>query len=720
MASLLAELKRRNVYKVTFAYLILGWLVLQITDIVAPALRLPEWTMSLVTYLGLIGFPFAILFTWAFELTPDALKRTADVDPEQSITGKTGQTLNGVIIAMLVMAVAFLLLDKFFLGDTGIDAPVAETAEPAAEEPAQPGATDKPRSIAVLPFVNMSNDPDQEYFSDGISEELLNGLAKIQELRVAARTSSFAFKGQNQDITDIGEQLKVETVLEGSVRKAGQRVRITAQLINVEDGYHLWSETYDRELNDIFAIQDEISKAIVDALKVHLTDIEVVAGGAKRPVNLDAYNFYLLARHNMRQRSQASLENALLQYQKAIDLDPGYAAAWGGKATATELLSTRHYGDIPVLEARDEAQKLIDVALRLEPDNPDALMTQALIDLNHYDAYRALDAMERALAANPSEGILLNWKAQSLIDLGRYSEGMAVMEEAFRADPLHRVNRRNLAMQYAFEGKSALAREMAARGEAAYFEIESFIAMTEGRFADRERILTEAISVANDTEAGLLGVARGFNRAFQLGEVRLDDEAFPPSAAIAIQAAVEPAQALPRIEQLPESSRGWRTMRSHVYALHRLERYQEMLDVMADMDILQGPIYGDPGVPISHFSFAVHYSFALYRLGRIDEAQELARRLQVFANKALSNGQPPDFQWRLAALNIVLGEPDAAIGALRIGLQRYDLSWAWLNGPWFAELHGREEFEEIRSAWYAHANNERAKLGWQPLEVAAL
>ncbi|MCZ6830951.1 MAG: FlgO family outer membrane protein, partial [Gammaproteobacteria bacterium] len=280
MASLLAELKRRNVYRVAFAYLILGWLVLQITDIVAPALHLPVWTITLVTFLGIIGFPFAMFFTWAFEMTPQGLKRTADVHPEESISHETGSQINRLIFAMMAMAILVLLVDRLFYRveqspATGeINQAAGERMVPATAVEPQPvaaAARGKPRSIAVLPFVNMSNDPDQEYFSDGISEELLNGLARIGELRVAARTSSFAFKGKNLDIKEIGNKLNVEAVLEGSVRKSGKRIRITAQLIDVNDGFHLWSDTYDRDLTDIFVIQDEISAAIIEALRVHLT-----------------------------------------------------------------------------------------------------------------------------------------------------------------------------------------------------------------------------------------------------------------------------------------------------------------------------------------------------------------------------------------------------------------------------------------------------------------
>ena len=234
---LIEELKRRNVFRVGVAYLALAWVVIQITDMAVPALNLPPSLQGIVFYIGIVGFPFALFFAWAFELTPDGLKRDHEVDRTQSMTHITGRKLDFAIIAMLVLAVAFLVTDNYLFNETGRlgIAPSDTASSPPIGEKIYD-------SIGVLPFINISNDPEQEYFSDGIAEELLNALAKLKNLQVAARTSSFAFKGQNQDITGIGNALKVDTVLEGSVRKSGTRLRITAQLIDVANGFHLWPQ----------------------------------------------------------------------------------------------------------------------------------------------------------------------------------------------------------------------------------------------------------------------------------------------------------------------------------------------------------------------------------------------------------------------------------------------------------------------------------------------
>jgi len=247
MGQLLEELRRRNVFRVSVAYVIVTWLVIQVSETGSEPLGLPDWTEAFFIVLMLAGLPVVVLFAWVFELTPEGLKKTEEVDTEESVTNVTGKKLNYTIIVVLVMALGYFLWERQGLVEqagqtTATQEQIAEVTETPAEA-----------SIAVLPFVNMSNDPDQEYFSDGISEELLNLLAKIPDLRVPARTSSFQVKGQSLDIGEVAKQLNVTHVREGSVRKADVRGRVTAQLIEADTGYHLWSDTYDRELDDIFS-----------------------------------------------------------------------------------------------------------------------------------------------------------------------------------------------------------------------------------------------------------------------------------------------------------------------------------------------------------------------------------------------------------------------------------------------------------------------------------
>ena len=289
MGNLFSELKRRNVVRVAVAYLVIGWVLAQIAELVLPTFGAPEWVLKTLIFLFILGLPVALFFSWAYELTAQGVKKTAEVDDDDSITHSTGRKLDFVIIGALVLALGYFAWDKF------------------GGEPAETGESEGLRSIAVLPFVNMSADPEQEYFSDGISEELLNVLAKVPGLRVAARTSSFQFKGENRDVAEIARQLRVAHVIEGSVRKSGTRLRITAQLIDAEEGFHIWSETYDRELDDIFAIQDEIAHAIVEALVERLGLTAPVVPKVQAAASTEAYEAYLLGIHEMEKRGAGPL-----------------------------------------------------------------------------------------------------------------------------------------------------------------------------------------------------------------------------------------------------------------------------------------------------------------------------------------------------------------------------------------------------------------------------
>ena len=322
MSTFWNELKRRNVFKVAATYAIVSWIALQVADTVFPALNVPPWVLSLLTVLLLLGFPIALLLAWAFELTPDGIKPTASVPIEHSIRPQTGQRLNYLLTGGLAVLLVLVLLDNYVLDR---EPPAAAATTPGGAESGTGAVGIAPdKSIAVLPFVNLSSDQEQEYFSDGLSEEILNQLAQIDDLRVTARTSSFSFKGRNEDLRVVGRQLNVRHLLEGSVRKAGNQLRITAQLIDATDGSHVWSRTFDRELDDVFAIQEEIAMAVSDTLSVAL-DVGTMARTRGGTTNLEAYDKYLRARALDRQRGTgADLVQAAQYYREAVALDPAF------------------------------------------------------------------------------------------------------------------------------------------------------------------------------------------------------------------------------------------------------------------------------------------------------------------------------------------------------------------------------------------------------------
>lgn len=711
MAGLLEELRRRNVIRVAIGYGVLAWVVLQITDLVAPALHLPDWTLTLVTFLGIVGFPFALFFAWAFELTPEGLKRSEDVTAEDSITHHTAGSINRVIIALLVVALAILLADRHF-GWSQLQAPLPAVEEAATEPVPEPDAGDAggpARSIAVLPFVNMSDDPAQDYFSDGISEELLNALAKIRELRVAARTSSFAFKGQNQDITAIAEALKVETVLEGSVRKAGPRVRITAQLINAGDGYHLWSETYDRDLTDIFAVQDEISAAIVEALKVHLAHGD--APVATRQVDLQAYNWFLQGRENVRDRTRASLELSLAQFQRALEIEPDYAEAWTGMAMATLLLVNDQYGDLPVEQVKREATEYLDRALASKPDLAAAHAARGLLYVTLEDNVEALRHLERAIALNPSEGVYYLWLRHALVGVGREADADEAIARAYLIDPLHpsiRIVYADLLIQ---QGDQKGARALVVPGSLYYYLVEWRIALEERRLADMWTLLDEAESQLAD-QLPRLNQQRAATLLFWLAEPQRALEYGAQSGGFELPAmtVLDPAALLAR---WPEAE--WSTLEGQdlflvVAALGALQRHEAVAGLLAGRDFAP---YGDPDNG-NNFQLAQLYAENLALLGRTEEARTLAAGLLEQVRK-LQETRPSAGAEAEVGLRLVLGDADGAVARLRQLFEERPPSWLFFRfTPSLALLESREEVLQLQQQNLDFINRERAKLGWPP------
>ncbi len=326
------ELKRRNVVRMGMLYVVASWMVLQIADVMFEPLGVPAWVLPLFMSLLAVGFPFALVFSWVFELTPEGIKRESEIDRSELIVSNTGHRMNVVIVLLLVVAIGGLVADRLIPRSDVQDPSNPESASTiqaeATSDSIQEAVTDTDTSIAVLPFVNMSGDKDNEYFSDGLTEELLNSLVRLGGLKVTGRTSSFAFKDQNQDLREIGQLLNVANVLEGSVRKAGNRVRITAQLVKTSDGYHLWSETFDRELDDIFTIQAEIAEQVSRALQVTLlgqdeADEPVVTPGSN---NAKAYEEYLRGLYVLLHEpdSEPGLEKARGHFEKALAIDPEY------------------------------------------------------------------------------------------------------------------------------------------------------------------------------------------------------------------------------------------------------------------------------------------------------------------------------------------------------------------------------------------------------------
>ena len=418
MTSFWGELKRRNVVRVAIAYAVVAWLLLHVADVVLDNIEAPAWVFQTILLLLIIGFPVALLFAWAYELTPEGLKKEKDVDRSESITHITSRKIDFVIIGVLVVAVGFLLVDKLYPGE-------GDTA------PDEVIATER-KSIAVLPFINMSDDTSNEYFSDGISEELLNLLTKIPELRVIARTSSFSFKGKDVSITEIAEALNVTHVLEGSVRKSGDQVRITTQLIRASDSSHLWSQSYDRTLEDIFAVQDEIAAAVVAQLKVKLLG-EVPKVQEADP---EAYALLLQARQVWNQGTPEAFEQSIALIHKALAIDSESSLAWGelARAFASHVALNSQLFEATAVQARNAAMR----ALAIDPDS--AVAEAALGEVARYsdrDQAAAARHYERALALEPANTSILTSAGHLATYMGRIDEGIAIYEFVVSRDPVY-------------------------------------------------------------------------------------------------------------------------------------------------------------------------------------------------------------------------------------------------------------------------------------------
>ena len=378
----------------------------------------------------MLGFPLALIFSWVYELTPEGLKREHEIERNASITAETARKLDLIVVGLLVIAIVVVAVERFIPRTAPI--PAATDAAPGAS-PAEAPVQAAAKSIAVLPFVNMSGDAGNEYFADGLSEELLNLLAKLPELRVAARTSAFKFKGEKIDVKDVAQKLNVAHILEGSVRKSGKKVRITAQLIKAADGYHLWSETYDRTLDDIFVVQDDIAGEVVKALKLTLLGTTSVT--RSRPVDPEAYNLALQGRFFLERSSQKDLERAVEYFRRSRERDPGYAPAWAGLSRA--FARQADSGLAPAADGYGRAREAAEKALALDPQLADAHLAMGRIHQVYDWDWEAADAsFRRALDLEPGNALALRRAGLQALTLGRWNEAIDLDNKAIERDPL--------------------------------------------------------------------------------------------------------------------------------------------------------------------------------------------------------------------------------------------------------------------------------------------
>ncbi len=693
----------------------MAWLVLQVADVILNNIHAPRWVFHVILLLLGIGFLLALFFAWAFEMTPEGLKREHEVEPSQSITSQTGRKLNNLILAIMAIALGYFAYDKFVLSKK--DTTPVEVAAQAEDQqpPAETSDKTSGQSIAVLPFVNMSADPEQEYFSDGISEELLNALAKVKELKVAGRTSSFAFKGKNEDLRLIGDTLGVRNILEGSVRKSGNTIRITAQLIQVEDGFHIWSESYDRELNDVFAIQDEISAAILEQLKIHLIGTDDEALYLAERTNSEVYELYLLARQQLYRRTTPAIKFATEQLDRAISIDPSYAPAHALRGIATMLLSEWSYGDIPHLEADSLAKTYLDKSLELDPMTAEAW---AGMGLYHKDlpgeTPQGIEALKKALSINPNLMDASNWLQISYSDIGENRRALEILEQMVDRDPLYRPAFNNAVMMYNLFGMQDKSWALIERVRP-FFPGDESVLFSEANTWFSMGTPSRAIPIydrilADQPNLAPTRVQLSF-ALIQTGQFeRLTKDGMSWAQVIGLSALGRTEEATIRAEKLA-AEENVLPLLFHLSLTRQFERLVELFELRwPDLDSFETD-YPDGG---GGHTFMLIMAKAFLATGNEERALEALNRVRRAHDKSLSEGVVDQvFMLREASYFALTGDQQEAINRLeRAADMNATAIFLVMNlQSEFDSLRGLPRFEATRTRLLENLNRERADLG---------
>ena len=726
--SFFEELRRRNVFRVAIAYVIAAWLVAQVADLVLENIGAPAWVIQTLFLLLAMGFVAALIIAWAYEVTPEGIRRERDVVRDSSITHHTAKKLDIITIGLLLLGFVVLALDRFVLQRPGpaavaVQQTVGDVQQASPSEPGakQPAVEQDDHSIAVLPFADMSPDGDQGYFADGIAEELLNLLARIDGLKVAARTSSFKFKNAESDIVEIGQALKVGNVLEGSIRKAGDQVRITAQLIDVDGGFHLWSESYDRKLDNIFAVQDEIATAIVEALKLKLDVTGPVTG---RTGNVDAYELYLRGKEVGRAPSKEGLTAAINFYEQALSLDDGLAGAYAGIADAWIWLED--YGGIKSAVAYPKAEQAARRAMALDPEMAEAHAAMALLSDRYYDdLITARQYFERAIELNPNLAVAYDLYGDTLDSLGERELLLEMRRYAVELDPLSPFRRARLSgtltsTGHLDEGKAVIDSILADDPDDAYGheELGNYY-LLKGQLANavREYYFVhkarpgDAFSASWLAQIGLVMEDSGMAQAW-IAEARARgaDNRWELGARSELYVAQSDWKALQDAAALWGGSdgatvRGWALINQDKTA----EARQSFLNALQ--------IFGyEPGGRIinDYVYTLIGLLWTEQQLGlddvapRIAEVEAFVAKLSEVKNLNSGNG---NFQFRLALLSAIRGDREQLLGHLNKAVaSAYVRFWSLQREKIFAPWRDDPEFIAIVEQLRAHGARERDKL----------
>ena len=709
MGQFFDELKRRNVFRVAVAYIVASWLVLQVADIVLQGIEAPAWVMKVFMLALALGLPIAVMFAWVFELTPDGLKKEKDVDRSRSVTPDTGRKLNLVTIGMLVAVVVVVFVER-----------TLEPNPPAPSATVSGAAEPEEKSIAVLPFEDLSPNGDQAFFADGLSEELLNVLAKVDELKVAGRTSSFAFKGTSRDLREIGELLNVTHLLEGSVRKSGNRIRVTAQLIKAEDGFHLFSETYDRELEDIFAVQDDIAQRISQSLLTEIVGNEIETAAQTDP---QAYEFYLMARQRIHTRDFMALREAATMLDRALEIDPLYAPALAQEAVVTYMLSdgVGAYGDTPVDVALPEAMRLVDQALAIDEDLAEGLAVKGLLLISQNQTAAAVALLERALTLNPTLSNAANWLAVARFGQSRHLEARRLLEGVVERDPTFRSAQANLIFEYARTADFDLAHALIDRvtrivGDSLDVkEARGFLAVVSGETAKGVPLLAEVLENRPRTGSVRLWYTWGL---LALGDFEKAAEVGIPAQRMFALRVIGDEPAASAIADGIDIGKNYATPLLSWVSLYHLAggEYQELVDrvrlEIGGLDRLFELLAGDLRWGTDYLATL---AFAYLQVGDEEGYRRLLDHIRyVLDLQAATDSDNWFYHFSRAQLAALSGDVDGTLEALRAAHAHGIMLANHLEMPMFDGLRDTPGFAEVEAAIDRRIDAERATLGMPP------
>jgi TolB-like protein/predicted TPR repeat methyltransferase len=698
---LVSELRRRNVFRMAALYVVAAWLTMQVAEVLIALAKLPDSIGPTTLILLAVGLPIALVFSWFFEVTPEGVSLEKDVTPGESITHVTGRRLDFLVIALMAAALMMFGYDKW--------------SAPEVPE----------KSIAVLPFVNMSNDPSGEYLGDGIAEEILNELANLATLHVAARTSSFYFKGRNEPIPAIARQLGVSTVLEGSVRRAGDKIRITAQLINAANGYHLWSDTFDQEVGDIFAIQEEIAEAVRSALEVTVLGQTSSNVAVVNTESFDAYDYYLLGKHYREKRNPESLEKSIELFNKALQIDNRFAP--GYTALAASHLYQAYYSDMSPERVVELTNPLIERSLELNPQLANAHAVRASVRLLVGDYVAADAGYRKALELRPNDAAAWLSLGFSLVRQSRLKEAAEAYARSESLDPLDASGLYNIGA----------LRMLTGHFEDGLAAFEKVIALAPDRIGTEDNIAHWSVTYGHYEEAARWVVRLLEQRpnstfapmivATIYGNVGMWDQAWE-SISLAREKAPDKiayfssaadlywrsgdntgllrfvTDEFKNVDQLAPTR--YSPTNKERYFWHGVAAISEGNYVQAIDDFTNsagGPA-GIENLVYDGITQIKYIAYALQHQGRDDEADELLRRCLNLATDALAQGwATPTIHYRTAQVYSMLGQPDDAIAQLQ---QAVDKGWriaAQLEvDPLWYRLQDDVRFQEI----VARVNNE--------------